>query len=230
MEYTFNKAVKKILVKTVEEVTGEKAKYLGVPSCAYQIGDYTVERDGTLKWDINLDRQKGDAYLSGSVVGACVRATGVTPKCLEQEHVEESAKDEDGGFTVEIPLEKVNTENLLKLLEAKGKLIKKALGVDNVEFIKTQESVIFTWFQGKDVKEDKILAYTKFISAICEMTMKQQRISAKEKEVTNEKYAFRCFLLRLGFIGKEYKSDRKILLKNLEGSSAFKNGNKEDET
>ena len=55
MEYTFNKAVKKILVKTVEEVTGEKAKYLGVPSCAYQIGDYTVERDGTLKWDINLD-------------------------------------------------------------------------------------------------------------------------------------------------------------------------------
>ena len=230
MEYTFNKAVKKILVKTVEEVTGEKAKYLGVPSCAYQIGDYTVERDGTLKWDINLDRQKGDAYLSGSVVGACVRATGVTPKCLEQEHVEESAKDEDGGFTVEIPLEKVNTENLLKLLEAKGKLIKKALGIDNVEFIKTQESVIFTWFQGKDVEEDKVLAYTKFISAICEMTMKQQRISAKEKEVTNEKYAFRCLLLRLGFIGKEYKSDRKILLKNLEGSSAFKNGNKEDET
>ena len=222
MEYTFNKAVKKILVKTVEEVTGEKAKYLGVPSCAYQIGDYTVERDGTLKWDINLDRQKGDAYLSGSVVGACVRATGVTPKCLEQEHVEESAKDEDGGFTVEIPLEKVNTENLLKLLEAKGKLIKKALGIDNVEFIKTQESVIFTWLQGKDVEEDKVLAYTKFISAICEMTMKQQRISAKEKEVTNEKYAFRCFLLRLGFIGEEYKKDRKILLEKLDGCSAFK--------
>ncbi len=223
MEYTFNKAVKKILVQTVEEVTGEKAKYLGVPSCAYQIGDYTVERDGTLKWDINLDRQKGDAYLSGSVVGACVRATGVTPKCLEQEeHVEENAEDEGGGFTVEIPLEKVNTENLLKLLEAKGKLIKKALGIDNVEFIKTQESVIFTWFQDKDYEEDKVLAYTKFISAICEMTMKQQRISAKEKEVTNEKYAFRCFLLRLGFIGEEYKKDRKILLEKLNGCSAFK--------
>ena len=37
-------------------------------------------------------------------------------------------------------------------------------------------------------------------------------------------YAFRCFLLRLGFIGSEYKAERKILLKNLSGSSAFKNG------
>ena len=38
----------------------------------------------------------------------------------------------------------------------------------------------------------------------------------------NEKYAFRCFLLRLGFIGEEFKQSRKILLSNLDGSSAFK--------
>jgi hypothetical protein len=50
-----------------------------------------------------------------------------------------------------------------------------------------------------------------------------------EKKVDNEKYAFRCFLLRLGFIGAEYKTDRKILLKNLTGSSAFKNGGAERE-
>ena len=40
----------------------------------------------------------------------------------------------------------------------------------------------------------------------------------------NEKYAFRCFLLRLGFIGDKYKQTRKILLRNLAGSSAFKDG------
>ena len=51
----------------------------------------------------------------------------------------------------------------------------------------------------------------------------------KEKAVDNEKYAFRCFLLRLGFIGADYKTDRKILLKNLEGSSAFKNGGADNE-
>ena len=49
-------------------------------------------------------------------------------------------------------------------------------------------------------------------------------LNSKEKPAENEKYTFRCFLLRLGFIGNEYKHERKILLKNLTGSSAFKNG------
>ena len=56
------------------------------------------------------------------------------------------------------------------------------------------------------------------------MAKTQKRITAKEKEVDNEKYAFRCFLLRLGFIGDEHKVTRKILLRNLSGSSAFKAG------
>lgn len=62
----------------------------------------------------------------------------------------------------------------------------------------------------------------KFITALVEMAKTQKRITAKEKTVDNEKYAFRCFLLRLGFIGAEYKADRKILLRNLSGSFAFK--------
>ena len=56
------------------------------------------------------------------------------------------------------------------------------------------------------------------------MSRDAKRITAKEKPVGNEKYAFRCFLLRLGFIGNAYKADRKILLRNLSGSSAFKSG------
>jgi CRISPR/Cas system-associated protein endoribonuclease Cas2 len=51
-------------------------------------------------------------------------------------------------------------------------------------------------------------------------------VTATEKPTDNEKYAFRCFLLRLGFIGSEYKTYRKILLKNLTGNSAFKSGTK----
>ena len=53
------------------------------------------------------------------------------------------------------------------------------------------------------------------------MAKQNLRIKAQPKEVDNEKYAFRCFLLRLSFIGPEYKSERKILLSNLTGSSAF---------
>ena len=58
------------------------------------------------------------------------------------------------------------------------------------------------------------------------MAKEAKRVTAKEKEVDNVKYAFQCFLLRLGFIGDEYKQNRKILMRNLTGSSAFKNGTK----
>lgn len=67
------------------------------------------------------------------------------------------------------------------------------------------------------------------IAALGKMSRDLKRISATEKEVDNEKYAFRCFLLRLGFIGNEYKAERKILLKNLSGNSSWKNGAPEKE-
>ena len=69
-----------------------------------------------------------------------------------------------------------------------------------------------------------------FITALCRMAKNAKRVTATEKEVPNEKYAFRCFLLRLGFIGAEFKEIRKNLLKRLEGSSAFRNTDDSAET
>lgn len=66
--------------------------------------------------------------------------------------------------------------------------------------------------------------YTQFISRLCDMARDAKRVSSKPTETDNDKYAFRCFLLRLGFIGKEYKTARKILLRNLTGNSAFRYG------
>ena len=127
-------------------------------------------------------------------------------------------------LTVTIPFTKVNVGNLTSLLEAKGSLIKDALGITDLRFEMNEDSVSFPWFS--KVEPEEAMTYTKFITAICEMTMKQKRITAKPKENENEKYAFRCFLLRLGFIGDEYKADRKLLLSKLNGSSAFKSGSK----
>ena len=127
-------------------------------------------------------------------------------------------------LTVTIPFTKVNVGNLTSLLEAKGNLIKDALGITDLRFEMNEDSISFPWFS--KVKPEEAMTYTKFITAICEMTMKQKRITAKPKENENEKYAFRCFLLRLGFIGDEYKADRKLLLSKLNGSSAFKSGAK----
>ena len=71
---------------------------------------------------------------------------------------------------------------------------------------------------------DEVKAYTHFIVALCKLSKDQKRVSSSEKEVDNEKYAFRCFLLRLGFIGSDCKDERKILLRNLSGNSSWKNG------
>lgn len=72
-------------------------------------------------------------------------------------------------------------------------------------------------------------ACTRLIAAMCKMSLEQKRISGKAAELENEKYAFRCFLLRLGFIGDEYKAARKILLRNLSGNSAWKDGGRNEE-
>ena len=208
---------------------GGKAKYLGVPSCAYEIGNFTVGKNGELEFG-DFD----DLDEVAPIVDACVLATGVSPaewnnneKGAEEPDSEPNKGAETGeslGLTVSIPLEKVDMGNLISLLEAKGELIKKALGIENVHIEEKDEVVNFPWFE--EVKPEEALAYTKFISAICEMSKKQKRVTAKPKENENEKYAFRCFLLRLGFIGDEFKADRKILLSKLDGSSAFKAGAK----
>ena len=211
---------RKAMVTAIEKEIGGKARYLGVPSCAYEIGSYTVGRNGELEFG-DFD----DIDEVAPIVDACVMATGITPaEWEENKDAEETETEGAMELTVTIPFTKVNVGNLTSLLEAKGSLIKDALGITDLRFEMNEDSVSFPWFS--KVEPEEAMTYTKFITAICEMTTKQKRITAKPKENENEKYAFRCFLLRLGFIGDEYKADRKLLLSKLNGSSAFKSGAK----
>lgn len=93
----------------------------------------------------------------------------------------------------------------------------------NIETVMAKDASIYVFHadtEGLNFRK----ACTHFIAALCEMAKTQKRVNATEKAVENEKYAFNCFLLRLGFIGPEYKTERKILLSKLTGSSAFKYG------
>ena len=131
---------------------------------------------------------------------------------------------EDIGLVIEMPRSSFTDtalDNLKRLVESKSNLIKKALGTETLELEITDDKVRFPWFED-DTNPDAVKAYTHFVTALCEMARVQKRVTAKEKETGNDKYAFRCFLLRLGFIGTAYKEERKILLRNLTGSSAFK--------
>lgn len=206
---------RKALVRAISEFTGAKAKYLGMPSAAYQIDYFTVTKEGNLEFDDRADSEEIEnliEHLAGQGF-------------LVETKQEETETEETTGLTISMPLDKVAVGNLTKLLDAKGSLIRKALGVTDIRIEISEDKVSFPWFETIPSPEE-LDAYTKFIAALCEMSVKAKRVTAKEKEVDNDKYAFRCFLLRLGFIGAEFKAERKILLQNLTGSAAFKSGAK----
>lgn len=232
MRIEFNRtgAERKALVKAISEITGVAAIYKFMPTCAYEIDYFTVTKDGALEFDDRADSEEIENLLEqlaerGFTAAEMPDTAADSGKEESTEKVSEDAdaepQGENIGLTVAIPLDKVAVGNLTKLLDAKGSLIKKALGIAELPIEITEDAVSFPWFSlSPDL--DSAKAYANFITALCRMSKEQKRINATEKEVTNEKYAFRCFLLRLGFIGAEYKADRKILLKNLTGSSAFK--------
>ena len=240
MRIEFNRtgAERKSLVKAISEITGAEAVYKFMPTCAYEIDYFTVTKDGALEFDDRADSEEIENLLEQlAQKGFKVTAPEMPDTAAESEIEEVSAETETAqhkpiqgeqcesiNLTITLPLESVAVGNLTKLLEAKGSLIKKALGVDDLGFEINEESgtICFPWFG--EVSFDEAMAYTHFVTAFCKMTKDAKRVTAKEKEVDNEKYAFRCFLLRLGFIGTEYKAERKILLRNLSGSSAFKAG------
>ena len=230
IRYNVTGAKRKELVKVIANATGARAEYKFMPTCNYEIDYFTVTKDGTLLFDDRADSEEVERVLE-SIAAAGFECEpqdgGEQPFGEETKEAAEAAdtapQAANVGLTVEIPLDKVSLGNLTKLLEAKGKLIRKALGISELSFEIMEDRVAFPWFEELP-DSDAVKAYTHFISALCEMSRNAKRVTATEKPVENEKYAFRCFLLRLGFIGSEYKAERKILLKNLTGSSAFKDG------
>lgn len=211
-------AERKRLVQTVSNWLGVPAKYCGAPTFNYEVDSFTIDRNGSLSFDDRADSEVIERLLQH------IHDEGVD---IDQSHTE----DEPCGICISMPrslFTDSNLENLKALITAKGSLIKKALGVDDLPLEVTDTKVSFPWFPATPTP-DEMNAYDAFICKLCEMARSQSRVNSSEKPVDNEKYAFRCFLLRHGFIGAEYKTARKILLKNLSGSSAFKSGGAQHE-
>lgn len=226
INYNVTGAERKRLVAALSNLTGVKAKYLGMPSMAYEVGGFIIDKNGNLELIDKVNSEEFErvaGYLAGEGFIAEEETSATDGK--------QTADSDDIGLTVSMPRSNFTEkalENLKAIIEAKGKLIRHALDVEDLPIEVSEDEVSFPWFDEMPSPEE-VQAYTHFISALCEMARNQKRITVKEKETPNEKYTFRCFLLRLGFIGKEYKEERKILLRNLTGSSAFKGGAKNDD-
>ncbi len=243
---------RKELVHKLAEHLGVRPVYLAAPSFAYQVGDYTIDRQGNI-----LDSQGQVMELDALLAGG--KEEPVLETMIEQEAVEaeveqetaaeaepvtlaQTATDETEPINLEIglPLEGYQGQtlrNLLNIIYSKQPLIKKALDLDTdlvskevinaldqqpMTFDFKNETITFKLGQGGDDPE-KVEAATQLLALVnLNARRSKQNISAKVKATDNEKYTFRTWLLRLGMIGDDYKLARKVLLKNLSGNSAFR--------
>ena len=244
MTYHFNVTGpdRKALVKAISEHFGVGAKYLGVPSCAFKVGRYTVSKDGALSFEDEGEEEliEETRNLIANLQEAGFHAEELnlpeptsrreeTSEDFEETTISGPSDSEEHTLCISLPRARFSEaviQNLKDLISSKGTLMKRAFQVEELPLKVTEEQVIFPWFRLGTADETE--AYMAFVRAISEMAIDRKRISAKEKPITNEKYEFRCFLLRLGMIGDDTKKIRKILMKNLSGSAAFKNGIKKE--
>lgn len=206
---------RKALVRAISEIIGEDAVYQGAPTFAYKVDGYTIGRSGEVTCP---DTATHEEVMQMVIALREQGFIAVGPE-LDIRH-------DDNAFVVEISRTGFSEEaydNLQKIIASKASLLKKAIGTDTLEIKISAEKLIFPWFtlRGLGGEAD---AYTRLIAALCHMAKTQQRVTAKEREITNDKFTMRLFLIRLGFVGEEYKTARKILLQNLTGNSAWKAG------
>lgn len=317
---------RKVLVARISQLTGVESRYTRMPRCAYEIGAFTVERDGSLTAAEGADESVLEVLISENMIGGCIGQTrpvsreaeqaatpaqtlqpepgtgeqggddepetgafaqpasetaedanaGETEEAdpipdaeYEQEDEEESAaslgiRDTDTAFPLDVQISFPLAEhtvssltNLICMIHTRGPLLSKATrGTFRVEkelmdgildrhtyrttdelirFIQEwdgsedavkgisfdEEKVIFDGFT--EVKDaEHLQTFMKLAAAMNRMAQTQKRVLAKETDDSNEKYALRVWLVRLGMNGSDYKAERRILMEHLSGHAAFR--------
>jgi hypothetical protein len=206
MEIAFNitGSRRKQLIEAVGNISGNRPVYQGLPSYAFKIGDLIISKTGTLIIPGDTDHDLVDHLMTRLL------AEGFTV-------------DQPDMLAIELPQDGFTDEAvtlLRQLLKSKESLIKKALGVESLTVEQVDGKLRFPWFT-RELTVEEIKAYTHFICALADLAKKQKRVLIREAPVINYKYAFRCYLIRLGFIGDDSKAERRTLLSRLSGNSAY---------
>ena len=157
-------------------------------------------------------------------------------ECGSEDSIDENdpqTEDEDGVpniLTISVPREGFSPEaydNLTNLVNSKFHLMESAINGFGLNIhegeVDGQPVLMFPWFEAT-TDPDEVRAYTDLVTKLCEMAKKAMRILRAERATPNERFSLRIFLVRLGMVGQEYRTSRRILLRNTSGSSAWKNG------
>lgn len=208
---------RKTLVNTISEIIGIQAIYQFMPTCAYKIGEcYTVTKEGNLEISDSADSKETEHLME---------------ELKKREYdVPETAEPESTKLKIQMPADFFDEHtlgNLQQICENKAALFQAAFQTDSLDIISSNEKVEFPWF--KVEQDGDADACCTFISMLCEFAKNQGRINRKPDTSDNPKYTMRCFLIRLGMVGAEFKTARKAILRNLTGNSAFRKVGATDE-
>lgn len=208
---------RKTLVNTISEIIGIQAVYQFMPTCAYKIGEcYTVTKEGNLEISNSADSKETEHLIEE------LKKRGYD--------VPDTTEPESTKLTVQMPADFFDEHtlgNLHQICENKAALFKAAFQTDTLDMISSDEKVEFPWF--KVEQDGDADACCTFISMLCEFAKNQGRINRKPDTSDNPKYTMRCFLIRLGMVGAEFKTARKVILRNLTGNPAFRKVGATDE-
>ena len=217
---------RKELVQALADATGIKAEYLGAPAFDYRVGDYIVHRDGSVEADDLMDSKEIGITLQA------LRGRGFIPLENEWNQPEEAPTEQEtqaclttpceDGIALSFPKDGLSTENIenvRKLIAAKAPLIKLALELDELPIEEEKDKITFTWLP-VTAPSEMVDATARLLAAIIKLAKRLHRVTVTERATDNPRYTFRCFLLRLGFIGEDYKKVRKYLMKGIPGNGS----------
>ena len=252
LKFELNIADRKTLANRMEELTGIHPYYTKAPLYAYDIGNYTIDRDGNLL----VEPENADAELLTILLNEGLIRGGESIESTDDQP-EEVPLDLELAFPTS-QHNGVSLRNLVNLIYSRGRLISKATGghfhvetdlvetlrddsctytvANFIEALKSYEAQCGTAMEGLVITEEKV-SFTGFPTAsdydhltafghlailMNQQAISQKRIQAKDVNDENEKYALRTWLLRLGMNGPDFKETRKILMENLSGHAAFR--------
>ena len=241
---------RKEMVQALEAKWGVKAKYLGMPSCAYEItgekGTFQIDKAGRILDPVGCEHEIEELLADTPAQAA-----------QESESVETGEPNFQGyAFSLE-GHSVLSLRNLVNMLVSKQTLIIAAFGLEQpllerelaeeLDWITIEDVDVFAavWSnlargRAPGLKLDPetrtlILQLPKGNPTLEEMTAfrdlaigieasakKLKHSSRKTVQEENPKFAFRTWLIRLGMNGDEFKATRKVLLAKLNGNSSFR--------
>lgn len=232
--------VRKPFVDAVSEVLEAKPRYLGMPSMAYEIDFVTVTKEGNIELNDRteselvenlIERLAERGYVPDPIATDEMEGEASTDisHSTEGDASQEMSTDEDVGMTISVPrnlFSDAALENLRKIILVKDKLLRKALEIESTMIEVTDLAVSFPWWDRR-LSHEETQVCAQFIDRLCKFAIASKRVAAKVRPSENERFDMRCWLIRLGCSGPDYKELRTVFLKNLDGDAAFRYGRPE---